>query len=177
MRIYPHLQDSGGFFIAVLERKRRQVVDIDIATEAAPSTDKQKRPVPDEDDVEDESAVASKRAKLTPKGFGEEDMQVDEPILPGNEQKAMDATEAGPVDKKHVGKQTTGHFKENPFTFIPADEPGVLGCMYVSHFSFMPMWRSVFPFTESGCILVRTSRLETSSSEIPLGSPCDPYTS
>ncbi len=58
-------------------------MDIDIATESAPSTDKQKRPVPEEDDVEDESAMASKRAKLTPKGYGEEDMQVDEPILPG----------------------------------------------------------------------------------------------
>jgi len=73
-------------------------------------------------------------------------MQVDEPILPGNEQKAMDATEEGPIDKKHVGKQTTGHFKENPFTFIPADEPGVLGCIKRLHLS---------PDFPSGNIFVR----------------------
>ncbi|KLO09985.1 cytosine-5--methyltransferase [Schizopora paradoxa] len=124
MRIYPHLQDSGGFFITVLQRKTRRAEGTDtVVSDSGNVAESQKRPVPDEDDEDDESLVASKKVKLSEEDANGDGMQVDEPVAPEEEQKTKKSS------GKKAEKQKTGHFKENPFTFIPPDDPGVLGCI------------------------------------------------
>ena len=129
MRIYPHLQDSGGFFITVLQRKSRRNVKSNPVSLPENTTDTQKRPVPDEDDDED-SLVASKKVKLSAEVTNEDGMEVDESIISEDDQR--EKKPSWKASGKKPEKQKTGHFKENPFTFIPPDDPGVQGCMYVA---------------------------------------------
>lgn len=115
MRIYPHLQDSGGFFIAVLERR---------------STNKTKKRTADSvGDVPE-----SKKPRLA------ED-SAKPPAAVGGDVEAM-ASDPAPMDTaadekgENVSKVTSGgggSFKENPYTFLRLDDPILLSCIERLH--------------------------------------------
>lgn len=122
MRIYPHLQDSGGFFVAVLERKTAARSEPLVksegkrpATAPAGADVASKKPDLLKDlVVEDSGEPAAKKARLT------ED--VSREATPG----------AGAVAV--VGEpatETGGAFKEDPYTFVSPTDPTLVSCMFV----------------------------------------------
>ncbi|EKM56700.1 uncharacterized protein PHACADRAFT_172372 [Phanerochaete carnosa HHB-10118-sp] len=125
MRIYPHLQDTGGFFVAVLQKKQSP----------APA-----RQIPDNkrqaDAVEDLETSEVKKPKLS----AEDDAEVTEAetldTMPESPSEPALVTEASApehaTDTKGKGQAVKGadvHFKENPFTFLKPDDPVILACI------------------------------------------------
>ncbi|PBK71008.1 S-adenosyl-L-methionine-dependent methyltransferase [Armillaria solidipes] len=115
MRIYPHLQDSGGFFIAVLERR---------------STNKTKKRTADSvGDVPE-----SKKPRLAEDGAPPPAMVEGEVEAKTNDDATMDAVADEKDDK--VSKATSGgggSFKENPYTFLRPNDPILLSCIERLH--------------------------------------------
>ncbi|GJE86312.1 RsmB/NOP family class I SAM-dependent RNA methyltransferase [Phanerochaete sordida] len=127
MRIYPHLQDTGGFFVAVLQKKQPPA--------PARQGPENKR---NADTVEDLETSDTKKPKLS----AEDDAEAadDEALATTPEpvpEAAPDAEAAAPepaTDAKGKGKgrATQGadiHFKENPFTFLKPDDPVIQTCI------------------------------------------------
>ncbi|KAI5118905.1 hypothetical protein M0805_002820 [Coniferiporia weirii] len=114
MRIYPHLQDSGGFFVAVLQRSS------DTALCATGPKMEGKRPVSvrgttgADEIVENEEGPVAKKPKLS----DENDNAVEIPEIPSHQEYAGEPN-----------AESTGTFKENPFTFVSADEPSLVSCI------------------------------------------------
>lgn len=118
MRIYPHLQDSGGFFVAVLQRK---------ATAAAPVRAEPlvkaegKRPAAAADVTSEKPNLleasgepAAKKARLA----DDASKDVSREATPG-------AVAGEPAT------ETGGAFKEDPYTFISSTDPTLVSCMFV----------------------------------------------
>ncbi|KAG8695532.1 hypothetical protein FRC09_009096 [Ceratobasidium sp. 395] len=95
LRIYPHLQDSGAFFVAVLERKPK------VATGSSTSTKRTADVAIDSSDVAGDEA-GTKRQKTTEQA----DEDVESTIAP--------PAESDPPEKP--AKEIT--FKELPYTFL-----------------------------------------------------------
>ncbi|KAL0958350.1 hypothetical protein HGRIS_000495 [Hohenbuehelia grisea] len=153
MRIYPHLQDTGGFFVAVLEKTKKP----EKQPVTAPST-KGKREM--EESVDDE-VPESKKPRLTddstasvelaaPQGASSETTTtVPDASAPGPEsaQGAVKAAEAedenivADLDKTpEPSKVSSSDFKENPYTFLPSDHTILTNCM--SRLSLLPTFPS-----------------------------------
>ncbi|KAI0251918.1 S-adenosyl-L-methionine-dependent methyltransferase [Lactifluus subvellereus] len=131
IRIYPHLQDTGGFFVAVLQHWR---------STAAPREGKR---------VAEEAADVSdvKKARL----HGDEDvLVVSETELPTNKQAepadptpaetapaAQEQTEKQKQKQKETGTGDSG-FKEMPYTFVSPNDPIVESCRQLSLASDFP---------------------------------------
>lgn len=127
------MQDTGGFFVAVLQRKEKRTPSQPSAGREAES----KRPAgnvfaPD-DDVED--IPTAKRAKLG--GAIDGELSHSESALIGSSSSgqstgarshALHRKERG-VQDGDLPAETGGTFKENPFTFISAEEPSLVACM------------------------------------------------
>ncbi|KAK0438348.1 S-adenosyl-L-methionine-dependent methyltransferase [Desarmillaria tabescens] len=115
MRIYPHLQDSGGFFVAVLERR---------------STNKAKKRTADS--LED--VPESKKPRLAG-----DDAQPPAAVEEAAETKASDEAPmdivADEKDEKasKAASGSGGSFKENPYTFLRPDDPILLSCIERLH--------------------------------------------
>ncbi|KAG6811829.1 hypothetical protein H0H92_005626 [Tricholoma furcatifolium] len=127
MRIYPHLQDTGGFFVAVLERR-------------APARKRELSSTP-EDGQETkkprlEQDVAQSELEVESDTVAKDDVPADET--------AEDTTkaEAQPSDDKSVVKVSKkekkekdgnmgggGIFKEHPYTFLPSTDPILQSCI------------------------------------------------
>lgn len=119
IRIYPHLQDTGGFFVAVLQHKRLGVLPKEGKRSAEDSAE-----VPNE-----------KKARRD----GDEDVlmaSVVEP--PKNSDQPTDPTPAetskaarGQVQRQNPEQTATGDtwFKEMPYTFVPPNDPIVESCI------------------------------------------------
>ncbi|PPR07386.1 hypothetical protein CVT26_013702 [Gymnopilus dilepis] len=125
MRIYPHLQDTGGFFVAVLKRTPK------IHT-SAPS--KERKREADAGDLPSETPDA-KRLKTSAEVPPDQEARL--PVVT--------ADSAGPVpvdteletstvkanSKKKV--KDGGSFKENPYTFLSPDDPILRSCIERLH--------------------------------------------
>ena len=130
MRIYPHLQDTGGFFVAVLQRKASPSVNHSLENAKA-KTDR-KRPalgVKGTDDPTSENGEhrTAKKVKLEQDGATGDSVDigpVDEAALDVGGQEDIPETEQD--DVKMVADAS---FKENPFTFLPKDDPNLVSCM------------------------------------------------
>ncbi|TFK25363.1 cytosine-5--methyltransferase [Coprinopsis marcescibilis] len=112
MRIYPHLQDSGGFFVAVLERKQRP-----------PKSTTAKRA------ATDEALPESKKARL------DEDATVVD-AAESKEGSPMEQEPEEPAKTPRAGKessQSNGSFKEQPYTFISPTDPILTTCIEKLH--------------------------------------------
>ncbi|KAF7348468.1 S-adenosyl-L-methionine-dependent methyltransferase [Mycena venus] len=142
LRIYPHLQDTGGFFVAVLERASTNTSPEGVPV-AAPSRENKREA--------DEAAEIpeSKKPRLDDATEVEDDaeasVQTDVVAAVPAETKAKN-----PAPQK-AGKQKKGEgggsFKENPYTYLPPDDPSVLSCVSRLHLT---------PAFPSANILVRT---------------------
>jgi multisite-specific tRNA:(cytosine-C5)-methyltransferase len=147
VRIYPHLQDTGGFFVAVLERRSNPSAETSEYSTAPPliqtstptsSSSGLKRDVP-EDQTTDE--VETKRIRVkSPEPSNEDDSNdndnemddiVEEEILAPPIVVAGDGS--APLSeepkKKKVRGPDTSTFHENPYTFLSKDDPTVHACM------------------------------------------------
>ena len=105
-RIYPHLQNTGGFFVAVLERTPGYVPP-------APKKKWTKRPAGDlADDSERDDERTRKRARI--------DTDVDVTLDTDMADPTPVDTKPGRVEreKKEKGK---GTYKEDPYTYVDAD--------------------------------------------------------
>ncbi|KAI0634105.1 cytosine-5--methyltransferase [Trametes polyzona] len=141
IRIYPHLQDTGGFFIAILQKKPPVKAPTAAGTsseskrsaDAVEGLDKADVKKPKLDDAPQAPAVEEAPA---------EDIEDLEETIP--EENAEESTTAMDVDKTTTastsepkirfkkGKTAEGasaHFKENPYTFIEANDPIITACM------------------------------------------------
>ncbi|KIO09579.1 hypothetical protein M404DRAFT_14128 [Pisolithus tinctorius Marx 270] len=134
MRIYPHLQDTGGFFVAVFERKAKYRTSSNVQAS--------KRSVEDED--QSNSAPETKKLKI------DMDTLMQEPehectTTPGVDTITMDANALPTLeDKGKSAERSRGEgsaaspaqasladpsFKEMPFTFLAPDDPALLACI------------------------------------------------
>ncbi|KAI0672424.1 cytosine-5--methyltransferase [Trametes maxima] len=141
-RIYPHLQDTGGFFIAILQKKPPGPAK----TAAATGTSSESKRHADAVDGLETSDV--KKPKLdndpqtdTPDDFQAEgadeadeelpDEVVEEPATSMDVDKATPDSAPEPKIRFKKGKTAEGasaHFKENPYTFIAPDDPIISAC-------------------------------------------------
>ncbi|KAI0325731.1 S-adenosyl-L-methionine-dependent methyltransferase [Cubamyces sp. BRFM 1775] len=144
IRIYPHLQDTGGFFIAILQKKppakaatasgaskdasesKRSadaVEGLDKSDVKKPKLDSAAQPGRPEESQDDEADVP------------EEDLPeetVEEPASPMEVDQAKPEASAEPKIRFKKGKTAEGasaHFKENPYTFIAPDDPIIKACI------------------------------------------------
>nr|GAT49463.1 tRNA (cytosine-5-)-methyltransferase [Mycena chlorophos] len=138
MRIYPHLQDTGGFFVAVIERRRTS------ESNTEPPKDLKREAPTDGEEPEtkkprlDETVIKEEEEE-------EAEIELDDTIEVEEELKAEDApadaevkVEAGPKPPSKQQQQPKkgdpgGSFKENPFTFLKADDPTVVTCLERLH--------------------------------------------
>ncbi|KAG5637196.1 hypothetical protein H0H81_005409 [Sphagnurus paluster] len=132
MRIYPHLQDTGGFFVAVLERKastndRKRGASIEAEglqeikkprlddTQASPMIDT----APEDIETDAEATVE----ETAPAEGAEAGIEVD----PKPEEASKIVTETKQQRKAKENKG--GIFKEHPFTFLPPTDPILRHCI------------------------------------------------
>ncbi|KAI0366506.1 S-adenosyl-L-methionine-dependent methyltransferase [Pilatotrama ljubarskyi] len=145
LRIYPHLQDTGGFFVAILQKKPP------VKAASTPTASKES---PSADVVEDLEKSDVKKPKLdtdaqtaqpadVPTGEEPEEEAledtVDEAATPMEVEQPTSASASEPKIRFKKGKTAEGasaHFKENPYTFIEPDDPIIKAC--VENFDLSP---------------------------------------
>ncbi|KAF8804768.1 S-adenosyl-L-methionine-dependent methyltransferase [Phlegmacium glaucopus] len=117
IRIYPHLQDSGGFFVAVLEKVRDPGHSAIVCERKRESNDIFELP-------------ESKKPRLSGAATdGQEDLTI--PVVTGMKLEAK-AEDSGKRQGKAQPKRTTdggGSFKENPYTFLAPNDPILRTCI------------------------------------------------
>ncbi|KAJ3802810.1 S-adenosyl-L-methionine-dependent methyltransferase [Lentinula aff. detonsa] len=115
MRIYPHLQDSGGFFVAVLERKPTEA-------KAAAQAREKKRTAENAESSEPETKKA--RIESEPEN---RDSSTPAPIdLTSDAGEVPASGEGGGGGSNASGN---GSFKEMPYTFLSPRDPTLLSCI------------------------------------------------
>ncbi|KAI0342424.1 S-adenosyl-L-methionine-dependent methyltransferase [Trametopsis cervina] len=141
LRIYPHLQDTGGFFIAVLEKKPNPARTQSDSLHKAAAEGKRSADFLDELETSDQ-----KKAKLD---LNEDHITQDELVdiddeiadnqlvSPSEEVAIVAETSATPAPTapssgQKNGRKTKGpdiHFKENPYTYLSPDDPVLQVCI------------------------------------------------
>ncbi|KAJ3551352.1 hypothetical protein NM688_g4752 [Phlebia brevispora] len=130
MRIYPHLQDTGGFFIAALQKKLIPGESAPVAKESAENKRQAQH-------VEDLETSDPKKPRLsdnehvpdsTADEVGDEHTDNDPVALPSTSQQPAQSTSQPTTGKASAGKGPDVHFKENPYTFLQSDDPVVKAC-------------------------------------------------
>ncbi|PPQ85011.1 hypothetical protein CVT25_010400 [Psilocybe cyanescens] len=142
MRIYPHLQDTGGFYVAVLQKTDKAVGQSERKREAGDSADEpESKRMRASEDVSQEDDVALP----VPVDSGEDDVKEEEmsvmediTMLPDSETAtpAPELSEVNPEINRNRRKKKSkdgGGFKENPYTFLPPDDPILLSCIERLH--------------------------------------------
>lgn len=104
VRVYPHQQDTGGFFIAVLEKRSETEEEVEKRNARKGS------PLPEE---------ASKKAKT--EDITESEAPSAETVV---EEPAAEKAAAAPVKKEKLPRDAN----EEPFVFLPSDHPVLLNC-------------------------------------------------
>ncbi|RDB16064.1 Multisite-specific tRNA:(cytosine-C(5))-methyltransferase trm4b [Hypsizygus marmoreus] len=136
LRIYPHLQDTGGFFVAVLERKPQAAESSSVTVkkreaeepEEVPET-KKPRLAGDDEEVQ----LAEDDTNMTP--IETEEKTDDSALATKPEEGASSvAPDTKPARSKQEKKAKdggggNGSFKEHPYTFLSPDDPILLNCM------------------------------------------------
>ncbi|CAL1709673.1 unnamed protein product [Somion occarium] len=132
LRIYPHLQDTGGFFVAVLQKSPGPLVEASAlgslegkrqanAVEGL-ETSEVKKPKLSVGDVEPEANDGDDDAMLQDSQEGTESA----PAIPSEPRAAASEKMKGKAKAKEGGDI---HFKENPYTFMTSDDPIVQACI------------------------------------------------
>ncbi|KAF7335998.1 S-adenosyl-L-methionine-dependent methyltransferase [Mycena sanguinolenta] len=154
LRIYPHLQDTGGFFVAVLERSSTGMgtAAVEEAGEAAP----RKREAEVDESVE---IPESKKPRLDVDGVVKAEDDAEPPAETTSV--AAEAATKNPAPPK-AGKQKKGEgggsFKENPYTYLAPNDPAILSSRaYISP-----------PAFPSSNVLVRTPLPEGDAEPAPV---------
>lgn len=133
-RIYPHLQNTGGFFVAVLERspsfshpvprkksQKRTVEDARDTPERAlnPEADAERQVKRARVDRTEETPLDTDMMDVEPQvDVGSNTSDAKEPQNPKSKSK-------GKGDKQSAG----GTYKEDPFSYVDPNHPEVVRCM------------------------------------------------
>ncbi|KAH9477926.1 Multisite-specific tRNA:(cytosine-C(5))-methyltransferase trm4b [Psilocybe cubensis] len=148
MRIYPHLQDTGGFYVAVLQKTQKATGQSERKREAddAEEEPESKRLKTDEDpQIEDEALPAPmdvpqdevKEDEVEEPSVAEEVDMLPESIESETTTPAPEVqTEVNPEinqNRRKKKSQDGGGFKENPYTFLKPDDPILLNCIERLH--------------------------------------------
>lgn len=161
MRIHPHLQDSGGFFVAVLEKEQRSLETefqtrwgdsfffnlLYLHISLARSREKKREakdfgqgPKTKRSRLDDEVELGENVEEFVPTTMGDVSLEAkDVTPVEGvttdaarrteyDSTRGQDDSQAGPVSVRSTCNES---FKENPYTFLPADDPILVSCMYV----------------------------------------------
>jgi len=114
IRIYPHLQDSGGFFVAVLEKVRDSSHSVIISERKRESNDIFELPESKKPRLSEDAAV------------GQEELTI--PAVADTEP-PVESESSGKKQGKAQSQKTGGSFKENPYTFLDSNDPILLNCI------------------------------------------------
>ncbi|KAF8634819.1 hypothetical protein AX17_004071 [Amanita inopinata Kibby_2008] len=160
VRIYPHLQDTGGFFIAVLERKKSVKSSSPLqGGDAINSGNEKKREFGEADSAisakkprlepDSDAGISQKFASIDSQGSGVDmNLQHESLLAPETGQGLKDTGsptgERGKDDETLVkteellrsSPKTQGgdsSFKENPYTFLRSDDAILLSCIERLH--------------------------------------------
>ncbi|KAH8097118.1 cytosine-5--methyltransferase [Cristinia sonorae] len=145
LRIYPHLQDTGGFFIAVLEKDPGPVTVVLGTKESIEG----KRPAETVEDLEttegkkprlsdgtvgpsEEDAIQVDDAEVDIGADAGDDVDIAEILQDSSKVSSTDPTimvEGSAEKGKKVTKGADIHFKENPYTFISPNDPIIQSCI------------------------------------------------
>lgn len=125
LRLLPHDQDTGGFYVCVIER----------APASAPAGDEsKKRAVSPSAPGGPEESGTSKKAKVEADAQGSVSTDVafvEEPAVAAETQSAalppVAVTKPAQEGKKKKG--TEHIFKEDPFFYVQPDDPELVSCM------------------------------------------------
>ncbi|OJT02133.1 Multisite-specific tRNA:(cytosine-C(5))-methyltransferase trm4b [Trametes pubescens] len=132
-RIYPHLQDTGGFFIAILQKKppARAPAAASASSESKRSADAveglEKSDVKKlklDSDTQDDQADDAEDEVAVPEETTDEPtaaMDMDKPSGSNSEPKIR-------FKKGKTAEGASAHFKENPYTFIDPTDPIITAC-------------------------------------------------
>ncbi|KAJ6578593.1 S-adenosyl-L-methionine-dependent methyltransferase [Mycena sp. CBHHK59/15] len=160
IRVYPHLQDTGGFFVAVLERneaiappkphpreKKRGAKDLEQLLDG-------KKPRLADGDVKGETET---QGPFDDADVSPEMGALAEDTAPAPAETDVPAVAELPPQKGGKAKKGEGggSFKEHPYTFLPADDATLVGCIERLHLT------SDFP---SSNVLVRNPEGEAARS-------------
>lgn len=127
LRIYPHLQDTGGFFIAVLERKQ---VAQKVGAGAASNRRERKREAGKNDED-----IHPKKLRLDPEVLGSNTSELRIPTeitVQESEMQELDDPE-NPGGVPPAKQSNDGTFKENPYTFVRSNDPVLRACIERLH--------------------------------------------
>ncbi|KIY61510.1 cytosine-5--methyltransferase [Cylindrobasidium torrendii FP15055 ss-10] len=124
MRLYPHHQDTGGFFVAILERN----------TEAAEAGSSKKKRVASPFPETDTDTKKPRLEESTPTTEDISESTIPTPVELSasiETQTPVDDAESKPtpVQSADPESRNNGSFKENPYTFLAADDPTVVKCI------------------------------------------------
>ncbi|KAF7291909.1 tRNA (Cytosine-5-)-methyltransferase [Mycena indigotica] len=131
LRIYPHLQDTGGFFVAILERKQVATAPSEKKREApdeVAESPENKKPRLDEaikEEPMDDFAVGT----ATEENSIKTEELVDDIKIEEDVKKEANLAETKVVMEKSKKQGDAGSFKENPYTFLKPGDPTVATCL------------------------------------------------
>ncbi|EMD37062.1 hypothetical protein CERSUDRAFT_50963, partial [Gelatoporia subvermispora B] len=137
LRIYPHLQDTGGFFIAVLEKKAPPTAPVSEKSKGSkrPKLATESAPTPSGDAVEQDEQEEDAEGELVVEAVDEQPAEQSADTGTVSEGPSEPAS-VTPTEfrKQNAGKTKSGdgsntHFKENPYTFIPPEDPLIQACV------------------------------------------------
>ncbi|KAJ7815429.1 hypothetical protein B0H14DRAFT_3745852 [Mycena olivaceomarginata] len=118
LRIYPHLQGTGGFFVAVLERTSTGTTEVEVPREKKRGAD------------EPAEMPESKKPRLDSGGVVSHVKNAAEPPTETESvSEAATKNPAPPKAEKQKKGEGGGSFKENPYTFLPPDDVSVVSCV------------------------------------------------
>ena len=121
-RIYPHQQNTGGFFVAVLERVPRPKIS---GTKRPTEDDKEgrqtKKPKLDEGAVAHPpiGPVTIKPSAQGPVAQAGKQADVDD----------VDMAEGGDESEKELKARPSGSYKEEPYTFLDPESEDLKNCL------------------------------------------------
>ncbi|KAJ3545226.1 hypothetical protein NMY22_g2524 [Coprinellus aureogranulatus] len=130
MRIYPHLQDTGGFFVAVLERKKKEPTSTLKRANAEGDAEVSESKRTKVDTTASSSASAPEAITAEPSTSTESAMDATEDPTPASA--APSTSEApSPKEEDRMDKDTGKgkDFKEDPYTYLPPDHPLLRKCL------------------------------------------------
>lgn len=118
MRVYPHLQDTGGFFVAVLERA-------EFPSTTGNSNREGKRPA---EHPEEPSTAKKPRIEVS---AAEDIMDQEESVETSTSTSTLvpepDQSEKGEAEPLEIPNDPG--FRESPYTYLPPDDPSVVTCL------------------------------------------------
>ncbi|EGG07725.1 uncharacterized protein MELLADRAFT_85533 [Melampsora larici-populina 98AG31] len=140
LRIYPHLQNTGGFFVAVLVKAKGPDVKEEVSGDLqAAETSAAKR------SAEELAAKKNKKAKTSKKADSSADVDSKPKTENSTDEKKDVKVAVEPevvkenVEDVDVKKTNQRHFKEDPYTYLKSDNQEVKDC-----FKFFAI-KSTFP--------------------------------